>query len=232
MFKAVFDRYYARYLNRLADKQIQLKGRLVDEVLSFDPGCTNFVIEEERSYPGNPEFVESGYWKTMVKRYLLAGEKYCLNKSVLDTCCGLGWGSRIVAEYANTVLAFDQDTSVVDFCKKAWSRSNITWREGDALDMAFLGDEKFDVALGMETIEHFTYEEGCQYVNNIASRLKEDGVFIGTSYFPYDRSVAEKHCNKNEFHRHIFTYDELDGILKRHFIKHRILNNWLFIAEK
>ncbi len=109
---------------------------------------------------------------------------------------------------------------------------NIRWKTGDALDVSFLGDEQFDVALGMETIEHFTYEDAVLYVGNISSHLKNRGVFIGTSSFPKEEETAKKLCEGNEFHKHIFTFSEMKSILDQHFRKHKILNNWLFIARK
>ncbi len=80
MLKKTIDKLHMTYLDSLAKKQIQMERELVDKILSFDPGCTEFIVEDERSYPGHPAFIKSEYWKTMLKRYFLAGQKYCRKK--------------------------------------------------------------------------------------------------------------------------------------------------------
>lgn len=228
MFSKIID----FYLDHIAEKQLSLKEGLVEEILYSDLSTADFNVRIDRSWPGHPEFLQSGYWKRMLKRYFLAGSHFCRNKKVLETCCGIGWGARIVSEYTNEIVAFDFDKSVIRFCRESWNDRPIDWRVGDALDFSFLHEERFDVVLGMETIEHFTYDEGCRYVENVSGCLNRGGFYIGTSYFPHEKKVAEEHCAKDSFHKHIFTLNEINEILGRYFRKHTVLKNRLFIAKK
>lgn len=192
----------------------------------------DLIEKEEHSWPGEPRFVESGYYRRMLGRYAFAGSQFCHNADVLDTCSGLGWGAYLVAQYARQVTAFDRDLNVVQQCAEWWPADTITWLTGDARDLSFLGDALFDVALGMETIEHLTADDGARYVAEVATHLRPGGVFIGTSAFPETREEAEQIRSTNPFHLHIFTKVELESLLARHFSTWNIIAGWMFIAVK
>lgn len=219
-------------ISKISNKCLKKQNTIVEEILRYNSDMVDFVAEEERAFPGNKNFLETGYYKTMLKRYFFAGNYFCKNKEVLDTCSGMGWGTYMISQYANKVIAFDMDNNAVDFCKANWKSRNIDWMIGDSLDLSFLKEKKFDVALGMETIEHFSKPDGERYVAQIASVLKRDGFFIGTSSFPIDRKSADDLCSTNPYHLHIFTYDEMDEILEKYFTEYTIVNNWMFIAKK
>jgi ABC-type polysaccharide/polyol phosphate transport system ATPase subunit/SAM-dependent methyltransferase len=188
--------------------------------------------EEERAWPGEPRFVATGYHKMMLGRYAFAGAQLCRNAKVLDTCCGLGWGTFMLAHYARHVTAFDIEQRAIDFCNSTWPATNVRWLAGDARNMAFLGDQRYDVALGMETIEHFTYADGALYVAEVARALCSDGVFIGTSAFPETEQEALDLQRTNPYHLHIFTRSEMIDLLSCHFSRVSIIGNWMFIAYK
>lgn len=214
------------------EKSLKKKQKLVELILSYNSDNVDILSEEERAFPGNKNFYESGYYKTMLKRYFFAADYFCKRKKVLDTCCGLGWGTYIVSHYAKEVTAFDVDRDVIDFCKKQWPHRRLNWLVGDALNLGELANGKFDVALGMETIEHFTQENGRRYVEQTSRALKKNGIFIGTSAFPETPEEAENLCKRNPYHLHIFTHDEMSDILGEYFSEYVIINNWMFIAKK
>ena len=98
--RPVLDAVYAR--------ERKLHEKLVQEIIALGGG-----EEEERSLPGNPEFLASGYSERMLERYFAAGAVYCRGKDVLDTCSGVGWGTRILAEYAREVCAVEIDSVAI-----------------------------------------------------------------------------------------------------------------------
>jgi len=204
----------------------------INHVLLYNSDSVDILAEEERAFPGNSDYLASGYYKTMLKRYLFAGRQFCRGKEVLDTCSGLGWGTYLMAQYAAKVTAFDVSTEAIDFCTQTWQATNVSWLTGNALDMSFLGNTNYDVALGMETIEHFSCNDGEIYVRGVAERLRIGGIFIGTSFFPNNKEEAEIILKNNPFHLHIFTHDEISNILSKYFRKFIIINNWMFIAHK
>ncbi len=224
--------YTAEEIEQVYKRESSANPELVHEIMDFDCGCVDFIAEEERAFPGNPEFVNSGYCNTMLKRYFFAGAVFCKGKRILDSCSGLGWGTYILSKYADKVTAFDIEREAVDFCSRSWKAGNTEWKQGSALDLSFLGETLFDTACAMETIEHFTKEDGEKYIAGLSSRLKRNGVLIGSSYFPETREEAERVCSTNPYHLYIFTEKEMSDTLKRHFRKTIIINRWIFIAVK
>jgi ABC-type polysaccharide/polyol phosphate transport system ATPase subunit/SAM-dependent methyltransferase len=208
---------------------------IVQEILRFDeapPTDDDPFEKEERSWPGEPRFVQIGYHRRMLGRYLFAGSEFCRGARVLETCSGLGWGAYLIAQYARDVTAFDLDQVAVDNAAQLWRADNIQWLTGDARQLDFLNDEVFDVALGMESIEHLSFEDGSRYIREVAGRLRRGGVFIGTSAFPETREEAERIRSTNPYHLHIFTRAELTKLLVAHFSECSIIANWMFIAIK
>ncbi len=206
---------------------------VISSLLQKTSALVESLPEHERSLPGDLQFLQSGHYKTMLKRYVFAGAFFCRNKRVLDSCCGLGWGAFLLAQYARSVCAFDREAQAVAFCRQTWKTTNVTWLQADALhrDTA-VSKQQFDVACAMETIEHFNKEDGARYIAGLADSLHTDGVLIGTSAFPPDRKRADELCARNPYHAYIFTDQELGLILNTCFSKFVIIDNWMFIARK
>jgi lipopolysaccharide transport system ATP-binding protein len=189
-------------------------------------------VEEERAWPSDPRFVAIGYHRMMLGRYAFAGAMFCRGAEVLDTGCGLGWGAFLIAHFARRVTTFDLDPHLESFCRAIWPAQNITWRTGDMRDMSFLGDERYDVVLGMEVIEHFTREDGERYLDEVARVLRSGGVFVGTSAFPASATEAQAMVATNPYHLHLFTRDEMLNLLRRRFSNATIIGNWMIIAVR
>jgi lipopolysaccharide transport system ATP-binding protein len=189
-------------------------------------------VDEERAWPGDSRFTAIGYDRMMLGRYAFAGAMFCRGAEVLDTGCGLGWGALLIAHFARRVTAFDRDPRLESFCRAIWPAENITWRTGDMRDMSFLGDERYDVVLGMEVVEHFTREDGERYLGEVAKVLRPGGVFVATSAFPTRADEAQVMAAINQHHLHIFTHDEMLDLLRRRFSNAAIIGNWMIIAVK
>ncbi|MEJ5369668.1 MAG: class I SAM-dependent methyltransferase [Bryobacteraceae bacterium] len=159
----------------------------------------------ERALPSEPRFLESGYSRMMLARYLVPGALHCRGRCVLDSGCGLGWGAFLLSWFAARVVAFDRDPLVVEFARRTWPAENIEWLTGDVLDESFLAGRRFDVITAMETIEHLHREDSERYVAWMASRLEPNGLVIGTSGFPSTRAEAERLAAQNPHHPWIHT---------------------------
>lgn len=204
----------------------------IDDILRLDENSVEFTTLEEREFPGNSENIESEYQHTMLKRYIYAGKWFCEGKKVLDSCSGLGWGTYLLSQYANQISAFDISRESIEFSQNQWKASNIEWGVGDALNLDNYADNSFDVAVAMETIEHFSKENGEKYILNLKRKIKPGGIIIGSSAFPFRRKKADKLCATNPFHLHVFTYFEFARFLKSNFRESKIIGNWIFIARK
>ncbi len=216
----------------LYTREKEKNKEIIDKVLTFTSSDVDFIAEEERAFPSDPEFIKSGYCNTMFKRYFFAGSFFCKDKIVLDSCSGLGWGTYILSHYSKTVTAFDMEHEAISFCKEAWECNNVSWLKGDALNISFLENKKFDVVTAFETIEHFTQTDGEEYVKQMSNALKNEGFLIGTSFFPKTKQKADKLCSTNKYHLHIFTENEMDAILQKYFKEYVIIDQWMFIARK
>jgi 2-polyprenyl-3-methyl-5-hydroxy-6-metoxy-1,4-benzoquinol methylase len=219
-------------IDRVAAEEFEDKDAAIREILQFSPDSIDFVGEEERAFPGSPRFLASGYYKKMLKRYLFAGKWFCSGKVVLDSCCGLGWGTQLISMYAKSVVAYDLEPRAVHFCRDTWGATNVHWCEGNALAPPGEWSGKFDVALGMETIEHFSQQHGRDYVAATAGALAPGGYFVGTSSFPKSRKRADRLCATNPYHLHVFTQQEMKRILRESFADHTIVDRWMFVAQK
>ncbi|MCK5902810.1 MAG: class I SAM-dependent methyltransferase [Cocleimonas sp.] len=187
----------------------------------------------ERGSPFDLNPLLTGYFQTMLKRYIFAGKVFCEGKQVLDCCCGRGWGTNILSTYGKNVYAADYDEQLIKECERYWPADNITWKYSNVLTPSVFKEEQFDVVTGMEIIEHFTKEDGITLFNNLRSYLKSGGVLIATSYFPDTRHQADNHATlKRSGHHFLWTKNELRETLGEHFTDITIIENWMVIARK
>lgn len=200
------------------------------ELKSENPLLKNITIQEERALPSDPYFQKNGWWKKMILRYGIAAN-LSKNKKVLDTCSGLGWGSFLVSQKASIVTSIDIDHLSSRFAQKYWDSANINFQVASVLDMPF-DDDSFDVVLAMESLEHFTQEDGYRYFNECFRVLKKGGVFFGSSVFPLSREEASDLCSNNPYHLYVYTRKELRDLLVENFQKVYIFKNRLFFLAK
>jgi SAM-dependent methyltransferase len=207
-------------------------GRRAAEVLAFDPVVAGLdaAVTDPRSVPGAPEFRKSGWSEHMLCRYLLsladAG-----GRTVLDSCCGLGWGSHLVAGAAARVVGVDLDAPSVAFCRNRWRDGNTAHVVGSVLELPF-ADESFDVVLCMEAIEHFTVDGARRYLGELGRVTRPGGVLWGSSAFPAGRGDADRLCARNPHHLHVFTLAEMRALVPSVFGELDLLTPHYFRAHK
>jgi 2-polyprenyl-3-methyl-5-hydroxy-6-metoxy-1,4-benzoquinol methylase len=221
-----------RLIDLVYKNEKEKNSQILTDILRYNEKSVEFITLEEREFPGNSENLLSGYYHTMLKRYVFAGKWFCQKKLVLDSCSGLGWGTSILSKYASHITAFDISEESIAFSKENWKSENISWSAGDALNLENFKDNYYDVAVAMETIEHFSKENGELYILNLKEKIKPGGIIIGSSSFPFSRKKADSLCSTNPYHQHVYTYFEFSSFLKKHFKDSKIINNWMFVAKK
>jgi ubiquinone/menaquinone biosynthesis C-methylase UbiE len=219
------------YVNQICTEEAENKKDLLNYILSFKSELTGLDQSEERAFPGDSIYLSSGHYKHMLNRYLFAGRFFSRGMTILDSCSGLGWGTYIVANYAKKIFAFDINPETISFCKKNWKKKNIKWLLGDALDISFLKNKKFDCVLAMETIEHFSKDNAEKYIANLNCILKKGGFLVGTTPMINIKEKVDEHLRLNPYHIHIFSDNELRLLLQKYFSKVTIIKNWIFIAK-
>jgi 2-polyprenyl-3-methyl-5-hydroxy-6-metoxy-1,4-benzoquinol methylase len=195
------------------------RRRKMKEILSYDEKSVKEAIDlreidiEERAMPGFNKY-KRFYSKYMLGRYLFV-LNFCRKGKVLDTGCGFGYGCYLLVDDRLSVVGIDKDRKVIEFARKCWKSPNLTFVEGSFLNLSNSRIfSKFDCVLGMETIEHLTYNTGQKYLQEIDSVLKPGGTLILSSTFP-DKNGHRDDLQENPYHLHIFTKSEIIDFLNK-----------------
>jgi len=89
-----------------------------------------------------------------VARYEWINSQVEAKSSITDACCGVGYGSNILAKGGHTVTGIDIRMEAILYARKHWNHSRVTFSKGD-LSLSASGQlKKSDVAVAFECIEH------------------------------------------------------------------------------
>jgi 2-polyprenyl-3-methyl-5-hydroxy-6-metoxy-1,4-benzoquinol methylase len=210
----------------MADPLIRRRIDAILSVKDHDPILQASGCEAERDLPGSPRFQESGWWVQMLTRYAL-GMHYGRGKLVLDSCSGLGWGAYLLDSVARRVVAVELDRAAIDVSAELWPTTCTHRVRGSVLDLC-LPDQSHDVALAMESIEHFSRPDIQRYLDELQRVLKPGGMLVGSSVFPQTVEEAETLCARNPWHLHICTRSEMEALLQGRFESWKIAFNGMF----
>jgi len=168
------------------------------------------------------------------------GDIFCewigTGKRVLDLGCKYGsLTSHFVKN--NDVTGYDIDSKALKMCaseiKTEQHDLNGDWHKGK--------EEQFNIVVSSEVVEHLYYPE--EVFKKINSVLKHGGYFIGSvpNAFNLKNRVRLFFANKNSTtlveptHINHFSYNELDSLLKKHFIEVEIVpivqKKWMWFAK-
>jgi ubiquinone/menaquinone biosynthesis C-methylase UbiE len=157
------------------------------------------------SKPTNPDIEAAIH----CARYAIA-KNVVSGKKVLDVACGEGYGSYLLKNSgAHDVLGIDISDDVIKSCRKNYESEGIRFIAGSAEDLPeLLGDEKFDVIVCIETIEHIA--DVNMLLKGIKHVLKTDGVVIITC--PNDHWYYAEAETQNIYHQRRYTFEEFQQI--------------------
>jgi len=217
---------YYRLFNR------SLRDR-IDRILELNEKDVNLPEgeQEEQALPGCTKYRKSGYYKYMLSRYLYC-LKYIKNKTVLDCASGLGWGSFLISDYPEKLLSIDINDDALDFAGTKWKNDKLNFIQHSVLDLESL-NQKFDVILGYELIEHLELSDGRLFVEQAGSALNKGGLLVLSSFLPVRPQKARKAEKANKYHLHIYTRDEMKSFLAESgFPKVHFLGDFMVVARK
>jgi lipopolysaccharide biosynthesis protein/ubiquinone/menaquinone biosynthesis C-methylase UbiE len=144
----------------------------------------------ERYVSGIEGFIRQEHYH----RYLIA-TSYCRGKRVLDAACGEGYGSRLLAELAESVIGVDVDPITVAYAQRTYGSERARFLVADVTKIP-LEDRSFDVVVSFETIEHLQDHAG--FLAELKRLLLPGGVAIVSS--PNRTVYTERNEHKNPFH--------------------------------
>ena len=142
-------------------------------------------------------------------RYYFA-KKFVNKKSVLDLACGEGYGSDILATSAKEVVGVDINREIILHAQKKYQKNNLTFLEGNLLKLPFTGDQKFDVVVCFEALEHV--KEQSKVLDEIKKYLKKDGTLIISTP---NKDTYKKNLDLEDFHQKELTKKEFLNLLKK-----------------
>jgi GT2 family glycosyltransferase/glycosyltransferase involved in cell wall biosynthesis/SAM-dependent methyltransferase len=163
----------------------------------------------ERVIPGK---VDADLFNEHFARYLYA-RQFCVGQKVLDTGCGVGYGTSHLAEVASQVLGIDNEPQAIRYACLHYAHPNAKYIVGDCQRLP-LPSQTFDLATSFELIEHLT--DAAQYLGEIRRVLKSDGTFVVSTP---NRPVYNEHLDDiaNPFHVREWDLEEFVSLLEEHF---------------
>ncbi len=145
-------------------------------------------------------------------RYAVARD-FVRGKAVLDIASGEGYGSSLLAEWADAVTGVDISEESIVHAKVRYShQANLRFLTGSC-EAIPCPDRSFDVAVSFETIEHITRQEG--FLKEIRRVLTDDGLFIVST--PNIDVYKHDGESQNPYHQRELSLTEFRALLQSEF---------------
>ena len=139
-------------------------------------------------------------------RYTYASE-LLRNKCVLDLAAREGYGARILAETAESVVGLDVDAAVVQDASDKHKRGNLKFIVGSPASVPIEDGHTFDAIVYFDAMEEATNPQ--PFFSEIKRLLKPDGWFLV--------SVPNQSSRDNLFGTKAFSSDQFHQLLKSQF---------------
>ncbi|WP_162199193.1 glycoside hydrolase family 99-like domain-containing protein [Methanoculleus sediminis] len=139
--------------------------------------------------------------------------KFIAGKIVLDLACGEGYGSFLLAKYAERVVGIDIDKNTVKHASERYRKSNLEFREGSIEKIPIEGENLFDAIVCFEALEHIQDHE--KLLAEVKRLLKEDGVFFVST--PNKCVYTDEGDYHNPFHQRELYFEEFEQLLVKCF---------------
>ena len=164
------------------------------------------------------------------------------NANVLDLGCGTGLELDYYFKLnpSAKVTGIDLAPGMLAALRKKFSDKDITLIQGSYFDVQ-LGENKYDAAVSVESLHHFTKREKTPLYRKIYNALKPGGYFILTDYFALsedeeifyrnnlNRLKSEQGIADDEFYHYdtpLTVEHETQALKEAGFSSVEILGNW------
>jgi len=137
-------------------------------------------------------------------------------KKVLDLGCGLGYGSRILADSAESVIGADVSSESIETASKKYLCTKLSYRCVPPADIKPLPfeDESFDVIVTFQVLEHLADPKF--FISQLKRILKKDGIlFIATPN--RDSRLLRIQHPWNHHHIKEYSFEEISGLCRKEF---------------
>ena len=135
--------------------------------------------------------------------------------NVLEIGFGEGYGTKMISQFADTVIGLDVHEDAVNYASKRYSSENCTFQHFDGKEIPF-EEETFDAVVSYQVIEHI--EEDEDYVKEIERVLKKEGqLFLTTPNRLHRLDPGQEPWNP--FHIREYSPSQLRDLLSNYFKK-------------
>ena len=131
------------------------------------------------------------------------------NPSILEVGCGFGVISKELSRYGR-VVGMDLSPNGIEIARKL--NPGLSFFHGDLLNHNF-GDEKYDVIVSSEVIEHIPKESREQFIRVLANLLNHGGYLILTT----PNKAISDHISTFQLIEEHFTREELIALVEPRF---------------
>lgn len=150
-------------------------------------------------------------------RYHLAANYVRDGDTVLDSACGMGYGSRLLAwqSGAARVIGIDLDQEAVLYATENFAQGErrVSFQAADVLRLDFLADNSIDLFVSFETLEHVPYPD--RLIAEAKRILRPGGRFMVS--VP-NQWVNEDGIDPNPYHLHVYDWKRLTQELRPDFL--------------
>ncbi|MBN1125372.1 MAG: methyltransferase domain-containing protein [Sedimentisphaerales bacterium] len=149
-----------------------------------------------------------------VKAYELIAPS-CHDKEVLDLGCSIGTGEIILKDFAQRIVAVDDDETRMALAKQHASAPNVEFVLIDATKSPF-PDESFDVVVAFQVIEHIPPTQVGTFLEQCRRLLRPGGtLFLTTPNRRFRLWPFQKPLNRDHYQE--FSVARLEKVLRNYF---------------
>ncbi len=161
-----------------------------------------------------------------INRYKFASH-YVKNKNVLDIACGIGYGSKILADAGcKLCTGGDVDENSLEKAKLTYKDKNLKFKKMDAQKIP-LSKNSVDVVVSFETIEHI--DKPKEHLSSVVKVLNKDGVYICST--PVRKKGSLKDKPNNPFHVREWNLVEFNRLLRDYFGQVELLGQSFYFKK-
>lgn len=169
-----------------------------------------------------PECVREMWYEHMHRYAMLV--PLVAGRRVLDAACGEGYGSALLANAGARVLGIDCSAVTIAHARARYgSRAGLEFRVGDVTRLEYPSDDRFDLIVSFETLEHVAAQE--EMLDGFARLLAADGVLVIST--PDKRVYSDATGYRNPHHVRELYRDEFLALLEARFPAVRLLGQKL-----
>jgi 2-polyprenyl-3-methyl-5-hydroxy-6-metoxy-1,4-benzoquinol methylase/glycosyltransferase involved in cell wall biosynthesis len=150
--------------------------------------------------------------------------QFVSRKKVLDLACGEGYGSRLLAGTAESVVGLDIDENAVRHARNRYTRNNLQFKQGSITDIPIDGQNAFDVIVCFEALEHI--QDHDKLLTEVKRLLTKEGLFIVST--PNKWAYSDEPKYENPFHVHELYLDEFTELFQKYFKQFKILGQRVY----